>query len=641
MTEGVPKFRIAVAGVGQVDLHGLDEAAPSKGCTLTYADNIAQVVALAQAGQCEGIIVATDAPSQLSREAVQDLWRLVPDVMVIFILPPGYSGANCPAFLGVTSEFIWYTNESPQALMAGMRRAVESIRAHRPEYCVLCVDDDLEFLASLRRLLVSSAEHSFSQFSLDFLFASNPKEALALVKTLDKPLAVVVCDQVMPQMNGLDFLGQLKNTHSSTRRVLLTGYAGIESAIRAVNERLLDRYLTKPVENPSEFTDVVRRLVREFHLQSQATLSRHRTLAQFEFIQTVTSAETLEAALDTTTHFLLRQLGVPWVALFLPENDQCELRSTAGHPPKSVTLLHRALQEHVRDCEFCRRILPEMLPKCPVNDSEKDDQTPVDVATVAALTVRQRVLGAIVVGNDKPGQLLTPENRMLTTSVADIAAMTIIRFQDHETLESIYVGTMASLMDVVEAKDPYTRGHTDRVVNLAVALAKAAGVSEEVLKDIRYAAALHDLGKLAVPESILRKPGNLSPKEQAIVMEHPGRADTILKHLRFLDVARLIIRSHHERFDGQGYPDRLVGEEIPLGARILAIVDAYDAMTSSRPYRQTMNTAQALAQIRACAGTQFDLALATLFVEMMQASNMKQQAGSRIGPIEPVEVSQS
>jgi response regulator RpfG family c-di-GMP phosphodiesterase len=514
---------------------------------------------------------------------------------------------------------------------------VESIQAHRPEYSVLCVDDDLEFLASLKRLLVPAAGHSLSQFSLDFLFTSNPKEALALARELERPLAVVVCDQIMPQMNGLDFLSQLKDIHSFTQRVLLTGYAGIESAIRAVNERLLDKYLTKPLENPSEFTDVIRRLVREFHLQSQATLNRRRTMAQFEFIQTVTSAETLEAALDTTTNFLLGELNVPWVALFLSEKDQCLLRSTAGHPPKSAVAIYRALQEHVHDCEFCRRIFPGVLPEChPIDGFESGGQAPICVATVAALTVRQQVLGAIIVGSDKADQLLTPENRMLTTSVADIAAMTIIRFRDHETLENTYVGAMASLMDTVEAKDPYTRGHTDRVLSLAMAMAKAAGLSEEAMKDIRYAAALHDLGKLAVPEGILRKPGPLSPKEQAIVMEHPARADAILKHLRFLDAARLIIRSHHERLDGKGYPDQLAGEEIPLGARILAIVDAYDAMTSSRPYRRDMTPTQALAQIRGGAGTQFDSALAVLFVEMMQTSDRIQQAGS----VEPVEVQQ-
>lgn len=143
-------------------------------------------------------------------------------------------------------------------------------------------------------------------------------------------------------------------------------------------------------------------------------------------------------------------------------------------------------------------------------------------------------------------------------------------------------------------------------------------MSDAQLRTLHHAAALHDLGKLAVPEEILRNPGSLSPSDYAIVKQHPGRADMILSHLRHLDSARMIIRSHHERYDGTGYPDGLTGEEIPLGGRILAIADSYDAMTSSRSYRDAMNPAEALAKIQAGASTQFDPALATTFVKIIE-----------------------
>jgi response regulator RpfG family c-di-GMP phosphodiesterase len=554
---------------------------------------------------------------------------LVQDIVVMFLVPNGGNGPSSPAVLGATSDQIWDLHGPPRELLAATRKEVERTRENRPDYAVLCVDDDLEFLASLRRLLVPAAQSPFRQFTLDFHFASTPAEALKIVAELDRALAVVVCDQVMPNMQGLDLLCQLKESQPTAQRVLLTGYAGIESAIRAVNEHLLDKYLTKPVEDPSEFVAVIKDLAHEYHLRSMATRHRRRVMAQFEFIQGMTGAENLDAALETTTVFLVRQLAVPWSALFLHEDGRFVLRATAGQPPKSPTVITRAWRDHIRRYPTYQRRLPEAILTWCAGELEAGEAPSVPVAGIAPLTMRHDLVGTVLVGAHTDAHVMTRDDFLLTTFVADIMAATVTRFRDREALESTYVGTMASLMDIVEAKDPYTRGHTDRVVNLALAIAKAVGIPEQGLKDVRYAASLHDLGKLAVPEGILCKPGRLNSEERAIIMEHPLRADAILKHLRFLDAARLMIRSHHEWFDGTGYPSGLAGEEIPLGARMLAIVDAYDAMTSSRPYRQAMTIEQALSEIRAGAGSQFDPALASLFVDMIQSGELVEQASSQ------------
>jgi putative nucleotidyltransferase with HDIG domain len=197
---------------------------------------------------------------------------------------------------------------------------------------------------------------------------------------------------------------------------------------------------------------------------------------------------------------------------------------------------------------------------------------------------------------------------------------------------------MACLMETVEAKDDYTRGHTERVTELAVALAEAIGVGGSNLEDIRHAAALHDIGKIAVPDSIILKPGRLDPEERTVMEEHSGRGDRILQHLRFLKSARMIIRGHHERYDGTGYPDALQGEEIPLGARILAIADTYDAITSVRPYRPPAAAEDALAEIEVNAGKQFAPALVATFLEMMKERLPRVRvpvgADTRAGPLE-------
>lgn len=233
-------------------------------------------------------------------------------------------------------------------------------------------------------------------------------------------------------------------------------------------------------------------------------------------------------------------------------------------------------------------------------------------------------------GNTRFGTLLTAgpaiaarENRLLAAFAADIASVTLIQMRDHELLERHYIDTITSLMEVMEAKDSYTRGHTDRVRKIAAMLIRATGASEKEIKDVDYAACLHDIGKIAVPDSIISKPARLTRQEYQVIQQHPSRGEKILQHLHFLDHARMIIRSHHERYDGKGYPDGLAGEEIPLGARVLAIADAFDAMISDRSYRSALTIDQSLAELEAGAGSQFDPRLVQLFTRMVQAERDK------------------
>jgi putative nucleotidyltransferase with HDIG domain len=178
---------------------------------------------------------------------------------------------------------------------------------------------------------------------------------------------------------------------------------------------------------------------------------------------------------------------------------------------------------------------------------------------------------------------------------------------------------LKALAATIDAKDPYTRGHSERVTEYAQHAARATpGITERDLEHLKYGAILHDIGKIGVDERILRKPGPLTRREKAVMDGHPATGASIVEGVAFLKEALPIIRHHHEHYDGQGYPAGLRGDEIPLGARILAVADSYDAMTTLRPYRPPMSQEQALQELRRCSGTQFDPATTAAFVEWMR-----------------------
>jgi putative nucleotidyltransferase with HDIG domain len=174
-----------------------------------------------------------------------------------------------------------------------------------------------------------------------------------------------------------------------------------------------------------------------------------------------------------------------------------------------------------------------------------------------------------------------------------------------ERTKRAYLSTITSLARTIEAKDPYTGGHTERVAEYALMLARQLGFEEDDLHSVEVGAVIHDIGKVGIPDRILLKPGRLDSDEFAEMRRHPEISSYILGELDLPKVVRDMARNHHERFDGKGYPDGLKGKEIPLAARILTVADAFDAMTSDRPYRRALSQEVAAAEIRRNAGTQF------------------------------------
>ena len=191
-----------------------------------------------------------------------------------------------------------------------------------------------------------------------------------------------------------------------------------------------------------------------------------------------------------------------------------------------------------------------------------------------------------------------------------------------QELHELFVASMVTLVRVLEAKDPYTKGHSERVSEMAEIMAKHMWGAIPDTSELALAGRLHDIGKVAIRTEVLNKPGSLEDDEWVHIRTHPVVGERILSPIVRLSRVIDAIRHHHERFDGTGYPDNLTGNNIPEGARILAIADAYDAMTSNRPYRRAFDPARAAKEIKAQAGQQFDPKWAQLFLDLFETGTI-------------------
>jgi len=244
------------------------------------------------------------------------------------------------------------------------------------------------------------------------------------------------------------------------------------------------------------------------------------------------------------------------------------------------------------------------------------------IAVLAPMLFKGRLSGILGLGGKISGRDFEPEELKLLGALVNLAAVSIETARLLQKIKDTYSGLVRALITAVEAKDKYTRGHTERVTRYAAALANELEMDEDTRQNLLFGAVLHDVGYIGVPEDVLQMPNGITPEQLAELRRHPEIGVNILRDIPFFGKALEVVRHHHEQYDGKGYPSGLTGENIPFTARVLAVADAFDAMTSERRYRQAKTVGEAAAEIRRNRGTQFDPHIADVFLGLISSGRL-------------------
>jgi len=237
------------------------------------------------------------------------------------------------------------------------------------------------------------------------------------------------------------------------------------------------------------------------------------------------------------------------------------------------------------------------------------------------LKVLDKVIGVLNVNNKEEMKEFNKMDLDLLSLIADEAARVIENFRLYQRMRSMYIGSIKALAQALDARDAYYKGHSDRVTRYAVSIARKMNLPQGIIENIRYAAMIHDIGKIGIPDTILQKIEPLTKDEWERIREHPDIGEALISPIDFLENVTSLIKYHHERWDGKGYPEGLKGDEIPLGARIISIADSFDSMTSTRPYRKALTKKEAMDELIRQRGKQFDPKIVDIFLDVLKEEN--------------------
>jgi putative nucleotidyltransferase with HDIG domain len=349
----------------------------------------------------------------------------------------------------------------------------------------------------------------------------------------------------------------------------------------------------------------------------------------YEVSKQVCSVPRMERVLEQIIKMTPRALNATAASILLFDNNEQKLYFEAASGPVGKVLKHFKMGKQYGIAGQVARTGRPLI----VNDVSSDPKFRRNIDEITGFVTRSlicaplvahgKTIGVLEVLNKLDGSDFNEQDMHVVVPVATTAAMAIENTRLHQTVLDAYKSTISTLAATIDAKDPYTLGHSQRVMKLTLLAGASLSLSPEEMETLEYAAILHDIGKIFIDARILHKPDVLESSEWNIIREHTTIGANLLKKIPFLEKASDLVRYHHERYDGKGYPDGLKGEEIPMGARLIAVADAFDSMTTDRSYRPAFDIDHSISQLKECSGKQFCPVAVEAFISGFSAYDKK------------------
>lgn len=474
---------------------------------------------------------------------------------------------------------------------------------------ILVVDD----YAPTRGMIVEALEQ---QGAYEGREAGNGIEAIDFLEK--NPCDMVITDVMMPVMGGMELLRSIRERNFAIPVIMMTSRPAVDLTVSAMKNGVVD-FLQKPFDIDNLLFKV------DLYLQEgnlHASVSGRESIAIREEREQLSLKsyvyEAVERAAGDNDEIFQT---IVELAMKIVDGESCALLLYDKEYRKFYPKAQKGDDYGFYGANTISTIADVYLEAMDKKDAvmvHSDSDPFISPSMICApLFIHGSVLGVLSIRKRKTGGVFTKNDLNQILSLAKRASLNLENKILYESMYENLTSTFMALVAAIQIRDHYTEEHSSRVTGFSVKIAQEMRLTPVDVERLRIAALLHDIGKISIPDNVLLKPGQLTTEEFEIIKQHPVTGDAILSYVSLLDDERLIVRHHHERWDGRGYPDGLAGEDIPLLARIMTVADSFDAMTSDRPYRKGLNIETAIGELNAYKNKQFDERVVDVFLGIL------------------------
>jgi response regulator RpfG family c-di-GMP phosphodiesterase len=480
---------------------------------------------------------------------------------------------------------------------------------------------------NLGKILVVDDERAICEVMVEYLSlegynvsaVNSGAEGMELLAT--DAFDVVLTDLEMPEVNGIELLKYISTMQRPPVPIIMTGFGTIESAIEAMKCGAYD-YILKPFKIET-IIYAIERAFEKRRLEDE-NVQLKEMIGLFHLSEALNLSLSLENILDIVIDLIDKEADADVVAIHLKD------RETVRYPARVWRSLQKTDFDRLEEALRVNILLARLMRGDEIilhgsDVSRLIDVDKLDLPVTSFMSVplisRGEVIGMICTYQFSAGHPFTEGKRKMLAILSSRAASAIENAWLYQNLQKTFTETIAALSHAIEAKDPYTRGHSERVTVFARMISRGLDLPEREVENITHASLLHDIGKIGMRAEMLSKAGKLTPEEYEVFKAHPMTGRKILEPIDFMAHIIPMVYHHHERYDGNGYPEGLAGKDIPLGARILCVADSYEVMTSDRAYRIRLSNKDAITELVRCSGSQFDPDIVDVFLRELAKVN--------------------